>query len=79
MSLENEPDLLTVPQVMARLNCSRWTLFQLTRSGELHAVWLSPRHGKGKRYSREELQNFIHSKLTQCLPGPGRPRSGQEA
>ncbi|MEO3811452.1 helix-turn-helix domain-containing protein [Sphaerisporangium sp. B11E5] len=32
------PRLLTVPQVMAALQVSRWTLYQLMNSGELDSI-----------------------------------------
>ncbi|MBE3014300.1 helix-turn-helix domain-containing protein [Microbispora sp. NEAU-D428] len=32
------PDLLTVPEAMAVLKVSRWTIYSLIRSGELRSV-----------------------------------------
>jgi excisionase family DNA binding protein len=37
------PDLLTVPEAMARLKVSRWTLYNLIRSGELASVLIAKR------------------------------------
>ncbi|MGI5487980.1 helix-turn-helix domain-containing protein [Microtetraspora malaysiensis] len=34
----NTDEMLTVPDVMAKLKVSRWTLYQLIRSGELGSV-----------------------------------------
>jgi excisionase family DNA binding protein len=36
-------DLLTVPEAMARLKVSRWTLYNLIRSGELTSVVVGQR------------------------------------
>jgi excisionase family DNA binding protein len=36
-------DLLTVPQTMERLKVSRWTLYNLIRSGELASVVVGQR------------------------------------
>jgi excisionase family DNA binding protein len=36
-------DLLTVPQAMERLKVSRWTLYNLIRSGELASVVVGQR------------------------------------
>lgn len=36
-------DLLTVPEAMARLKVSRWTLYNLIRSGELTSIVVGQR------------------------------------
>ena len=37
------PDMLTVPEAMAALKVSRWTLYCLIRSGELSSVIVNAR------------------------------------
>ncbi|MFI7419081.1 helix-turn-helix transcriptional regulator [Nonomuraea sp. NPDC049684] len=37
------PELLTVPQAMATLQVSRWTLYNLIRSGELSSILVGVR------------------------------------
>ncbi|MGW2214375.1 helix-turn-helix domain-containing protein [Nonomuraea sp. NPDC001684] len=37
------PELLTVPQAMAALQVSRWTLYNLIRSGELGSILVGVR------------------------------------
>jgi excisionase family DNA binding protein len=38
------PDLLTLPQVAARLQVSRWTVYQLIWAGELPSIHLGRCH-----------------------------------
>ncbi|WP_436758293.1 helix-turn-helix domain-containing protein [Streptosporangium sp. V21-05] len=39
----NADDMLTVPEVMAKLKVSRWTLYKIIRSGELGSVMVGER------------------------------------
>ncbi|MFI6321564.1 helix-turn-helix domain-containing protein [Nonomuraea sp. NPDC050556] len=39
----SDDDMLTVPEAMAKLKISRWTLYNLLRSGELGSVLVSRR------------------------------------
>ncbi|TNY38091.1 helix-turn-helix transcriptional regulator [Thermomonospora catenispora] len=49
-------DLLTVPEAMARLKVSRWTLYKLMRSGELASVVVGDRC---RRIPRQALDAYI--------------------
>jgi excisionase family DNA binding protein len=51
------PDLLTVPQVMARLQLSRSAVYDLLRSGQLASITL----GRARRI----LTDFIRTRLEQ--------------
>lgn len=53
--------LLTVPQAMAQLNVSRWTLYNLIRSGELASVTI----GRARRIPATALDEFITNRLQQ--------------
>ena len=53
------PRLLTVPEAMAQLNVSRWTLYNLIRSGELASVTI----GRCRRIPADALDTFITQRL----------------
>lgn len=55
------PRLLTVPEAMAQLNVSRWTLYNLIRSGELASVTI----GRARRIPAAALDDFISDRLQQ--------------
>lgn len=55
------PRLLTVPEAMAQLNVSRWTLYNLIRSGELASVTI----GRARRIPAAALDDFISGRLQQ--------------
>lgn len=55
------PQLLTVPEAMAQLNVSRWTLYNLIRSGELASVTI----GRARRIPAAALDDFISDRLQQ--------------
>ncbi|MGY4919930.1 helix-turn-helix domain-containing protein [Streptomyces sp. 900116325] len=60
---EAEPvlDLLTVPQVMARLQLGRSAVYDLLRSGQLASITL----GRTRRIPTQALTDFIHARLDQ--------------
>ncbi len=54
-------DLLTVPQVMARLQLGRSAVYDLLRSGQLASITL----GRARRIPTHALTDFIHARLEQ--------------
>lgn len=54
-------DLLTVPQVMARLQLGRSAVYDLLRSGQLVSITL----GRARRIPSHALTDFIHARLEQ--------------
>lgn len=50
------PKLLTVPQAMAALQISRWTLYALIRSGELESVVVNVRC---RRIPEDALNDYV--------------------
>lgn len=50
------PDMLTVPEVMATLKVSRWTVYELIRSGELTSVLVGKRC---RRIPRSALEAYV--------------------
>lgn len=50
------PKLLTVPQAMAALQVSRWTLYTLIRSGELASVVVGERC---RRIPESALNDYV--------------------
>ncbi|GII94705.1 helix-turn-helix domain-containing protein [Sinosporangium siamense] len=52
----NSPKLLTVPQAMAALQVSRWTLYQLIRSGELDSIVVGMRC---RRIPESALSDYV--------------------
>jgi len=54
-------DLLTVPQVMARLQLGRSAVYDLLRSGQLASITL----GRARRIPAHALTDFIHARLEQ--------------
>ncbi|MBG0826815.1 helix-turn-helix domain-containing protein [Planomonospora sp. ID67723] len=52
----SSPKLLTVPQAMAALQVSRWTLYQLIRSGELDSVMVNVRC---RRIPESALNDYV--------------------
>ncbi|MEU6415679.1 helix-turn-helix domain-containing protein [Microbispora sp. NPDC046933] len=50
------PDMLTVPEVMAVLKVSRWTVYNLFRSGELRSVVVGVR---SRRVPRAALEEYV--------------------
>lgn len=54
-------DLLTVPQVMARLQLGRSAVYDLLRSGQLVSITL----GRARRIPARALADFIHAHLEQ--------------
>ncbi|MDH6434813.1 excisionase family DNA binding protein [Streptomyces sp. SAI-144] len=54
-------DLLTVPQVMARLQLSRSAVYDLLRSGQLASITL----GRARRIPTHALTDFIRTRLEQ--------------
>ncbi|MEO3797035.1 helix-turn-helix domain-containing protein [Nonomuraea sp. B10E15] len=49
-------ELLTVPQAMAALKVSRWTLYNLIRSGELNSIVVGVRC---RRIPAEALNDYV--------------------
>ncbi len=49
-------DMLTVPEVMAKLKVSRWTLYTLLRSGELASVVVGVRC---RRIPESALSDYV--------------------
>jgi len=49
--------LLTVPQAMAALQVSRWTLYQLIRSGELDSIVVGVRC---RRIPESALNDYVN-------------------
>ncbi|MFJ3901747.1 helix-turn-helix domain-containing protein [Streptomyces sp. NPDC090025] len=54
-------ELLTVPQVMARLQLGRSTVYDLLRSGQLASITL----GRARRIPAHILTDFIRTRLDQ--------------
>ncbi|MEV7103935.1 helix-turn-helix domain-containing protein [Streptomyces atroolivaceus] len=54
-------DLLTVPQVMARLQLGRSAICDLLRTGQLASITL----GRARRIPTHALTDFIHTRLDQ--------------
>ncbi|MEU1802609.1 helix-turn-helix domain-containing protein [Streptomyces sp. NPDC019937] len=54
-------DLLTVPQVMARLQLGRSAVYDLLRSGQLASITL----GRARRIPTHALTDFIRTRLEQ--------------
>jgi excisionase family DNA binding protein len=52
----NTDDMLTVPDAMAKLRVSRWTLYKLIRSGELSSVLVSERC---RRIPESALKDYV--------------------
>ncbi|MFC4061639.1 helix-turn-helix domain-containing protein [Planomonospora corallina] len=52
----SNPKLLTVPQAMAVLQVSRWTIYQLIRSGELASVLIRERC---RRIPESALNDYV--------------------
>ncbi|GIH91260.1 helix-turn-helix transcriptional regulator [Planobispora siamensis] len=52
----SSPKLLTVPQAMAALQVSRWTVYQLIRSGELASVLVGERC---RRIPESALNDYV--------------------
>lgn len=49
-------DMLTVPEVMAKLKVSRWTLYTLIRSGELASIVVGVRC---RRIPESALNDYV--------------------
>ena len=54
-------ELLTVPQVMARLQLGRSAVYDLLRSGQLASITL----GRARRIRTHALTDFIRTRLEQ--------------
>jgi excisionase family DNA binding protein len=54
-------DLLTVPQVMARLQLGRSAVYDLLRTGQLTSITL----GRARRIPTHALTDFIRTRLEQ--------------
>ena len=54
-------DLLTVPQVMVRLQLGRSAVYDLLRTGQLPSITL----GRARRIPTHALTDFIHTRLEQ--------------
>ncbi|WP_030899257.1 helix-turn-helix domain-containing protein [Streptomyces sp. NRRL F-5126] len=54
-------ELLTVPQVMARLQLGRSTVYDLLRTGQLASITL----GRARRIPTRALTDFIRTRLEQ--------------
>ncbi|WP_461006970.1 helix-turn-helix domain-containing protein [Streptomyces capparidis] len=54
-------DLLTVPQVMARLQLGRSAVYDLLRTGQLASITL----GRARRIPTHALTDFIRARLEQ--------------
>jgi excisionase family DNA binding protein len=54
-------ELLTVPQVMARLQLGRSAVYDLLRSGQLASITL----GRARRIPTHALTDFIRTRLDQ--------------
>ncbi|MFJ2565804.1 helix-turn-helix domain-containing protein [Streptomyces sp. NPDC087568] len=54
-------DLLTVPQVMVRLQLSRSAVYDLLRTGQLASITL----GRARRIPTHTLTDFIRTRLEQ--------------
>ncbi|MCX5231408.1 helix-turn-helix domain-containing protein [Streptomyces sp. NBC_00233] len=55
-------DLLTVPQVMARLQVGHSAVYELLRSGQLASIAL----GRARRIPTHALTDFIRTRLEQA-------------
>ncbi|MEU5633885.1 helix-turn-helix domain-containing protein [Streptomyces rishiriensis] len=55
------PDLLTVPQVMARLQLGRSAVYDLLRTRQLASITL----GRARRIPAHALTDFIRTRLEQ--------------
>ncbi|WP_329175601.1 helix-turn-helix domain-containing protein [Streptomyces sp. NBC_01477] len=56
-----DAELLTVPEVMARLKISRSTVYDLIRTRQLASITL----GRVRRIPAHALTDFIHARLEQ--------------
>ncbi|MGW6602803.1 helix-turn-helix domain-containing protein [Streptomyces sp. NPDC055036] len=54
-------DLLTVPQIMARLQLGRSAVYDLLRTGQLPSITL----GRARRIPTSALTDFIRTRLEQ--------------
>ena len=52
---QNYPNLLTIPETANQLRISRWTIYQLIRSGELKTITIASR----RFVASDDLANFI--------------------
>ncbi|AKL66574.1 helix-turn-helix domain-containing protein [Streptomyces sp. Mg1] len=59
--LDRSEELLTVPQVMARLQLGRSTVYDLLRTGQLASITL----GRARRIPTHALTDFIRTRLEQ--------------
>lgn len=59
--LSTPEELLTVPQVMARLQLGRSTVYDLLRTGQLASITL----GRARRIPTHALTDFIRTRLEQ--------------
>ncbi|MEG3629776.1 helix-turn-helix domain-containing protein [Streptomyces poriticola] len=60
-ALSTPEELLTVPQVMARLQLGRSAIYDLLRSGQLASITL----GRARRIPTHALTDFIRTRLEQ--------------
>ncbi|WP_030349495.1 helix-turn-helix domain-containing protein [Streptomyces scopuliridis] len=60
-ALSPAQQLLTVPQVMARLQLSRSAVYDLLRTGQLASITL----GRARRIPTHALTDFIRTRLEQ--------------
>lgn len=56
-------DLLTVPEAMERLKISRWTLYNLIRSGELRSVIVGERC---RRIPLDALHDYLNDRMREA-------------
>ncbi|MFG3002159.1 helix-turn-helix domain-containing protein [Streptomyces sp. NPDC048340] len=59
--MTTDTELLTVPQVMKRLQLSRTAVYDLIRTRQLTSLTLS----RARRIPTHALTNFIHTRLEQ--------------
>jgi len=52
---QNYPKLLTIPEATSQLRISRWTIYQLIRSGELKTITIASR----RFVATDDLASFI--------------------
>lgn len=57
----SDSELLTVPEVMARLKVGRSAVYDLLRTGQLTSITI----GRARRIPAHALADFIHARLDQ--------------
>jgi excisionase family DNA binding protein len=55
---QNYPNLLTIPEAASQLRISRWTIYQLIRSGELKTITIASR----RFVASDDLAKYINER-----------------